>query len=75
MIISSMLNMCFMGVFLSGVAVVCGFIGLHKKDKATERYIARLESENRRLKHTVVVMERKAKGERLVYTLGIEEVN
>lgn len=72
MIISSMLNICFMGVFLSGVAVVCGFIGLHRKDRETERYIARLEAENRRLKEAVILTERKAKGERLIFTVSLD---
>lgn len=69
--ISSMLNICFIGVFLSGIALVCGVMSINKRNRKTERYIARLESENRRLKYTVSLMERKANADRLVYTASI----
>lgn len=73
--IPCMLNMCYVGVILSTIAMIWGFNNLRKRDKATERYISRLEAENRRLKHAVFVLERKAKGDRMIYTLGAEEVN
>lgn len=66
--ISLTLFMCFVGVILSAIVLVCGFVRLNNKDKETDRYIARLESENRRLKYTVSLMERKANGDRVVYT-------
>lgn len=70
-----MLNFCFAGVVLSGIAMVCGFISLNTKDKETEEYITRLKQENRRLKRTVYALERKVKGEKMVRTLSAEEVN
>lgn len=72
MIISQMLSFCFLGVILSGIALVCGVMSLNKRDRETERYIARLESENRRLKETVTHIERKAKGDRLIFTVSID---
>ena len=63
-----MLNMCFMSVFFAGIVLVCGVAKLSKRDKKLERYIARLEQENRRLKYTMSLMEKKANGDRLVYT-------
>lgn len=71
--IPCMLNMCFMGVFISGVAFVCGVIFLNKRERETDRYIARLEAENRRLKEAVTNIERKAKGDRLIFTVSLDE--
>ena len=70
--ISLTLFICFIGVILSAFALIYGVKNIDKKDKDQARYIARLEQENRRLKYTVSLMERKAKGDRLVYTLGAD---
>lgn len=72
MIISQMLSICFFGVFISGIALVCGIVSLNKRDSETERYIARLEAENRSLKETVERLERKAKGDKLVFTISLD---
>lgn len=57
-----------MAVFLSFVAGACGLIGLHYK----ERYIARLETENRRLKETVTLTETKANRYRLMLNTTLD---
>lgn len=72
MIISQMLSFCYLGVILSVIAFVHGFTSLRKRDSETERYIARLESENRLLKDKVDRLERKVKGDRLVFTISLD---
>lgn len=50
------------GLFLIYAVIVCGLIYLHKKDL----YISQLESENRRLKETVIRTKKKANRYRLM---------
>lgn len=72
MFISQMLSFCYLGVILAVIAFVYGFTSLRKRDRDTERYIARLESENRLLKDKVERLERKVKGDRLVFTISLD---
>ena len=57
-----------MGMFLIYTVIVCGLIGLHKKDL----YISRLESENRRLKETLILTKRKANRYKLMLTTTLD---